>query len=83
MSFTLQELEKLSGGELRGDPSQKITGAASLAEATPGEISFFANPRYAAQLRKTRAAAIFVPLYIPQEWDYAHLGNPQERRNGG
>jgi UDP-3-O-[3-hydroxymyristoyl] glucosamine N-acyltransferase len=62
MSFTLQELEKLAGGELRGDPKQKITGAASLAEATAGEISFFANPRYAAHLRKTRASAVFVPV---------------------
>ena len=51
----------MSGGELLGDGTQKISGAASLAEATAGEISFFANPKYAAQLRKTRASAIFVP----------------------
>jgi len=48
-------------GELVGDPALKITGAASLAEATAGEISFFANRKYAAALRKTRASAIFVP----------------------
>ena len=78
MSFTLQELEKLSGGELRGDPQQKITGAASLAEATPGEISFFANPRYAAQLRKTRASAVFVPLNFSEEISAAliRVSNP-------
>jgi UDP-3-O-[3-hydroxymyristoyl] glucosamine N-acyltransferase len=73
MSFTLQELEKLSGGELRGDPSQKITGAASLAEATPGEISFFANPRYATQLRKTRASAVFVPVDFSGELEAAQI----------
>lgn len=67
MSFTLQELEKLSGGELQGDPKQKITGVASLAEATAGEISFFVNTRYAAQLRKTRASAVFVPLDFADE----------------
>jgi UDP-3-O-[3-hydroxymyristoyl] glucosamine N-acyltransferase len=66
MRFTLQELATWSGGELIGDPGQKITGAASLAEATDGEISFFANPRYIAQLRKTRAAAVFVP---PDFWE--------------
>src|SRR5438270_5013177 len=52
----------MSGGELLGDPAQKITGAASLAEALPGEISFFFDPRYFSRLRKTRASAVFVPL---------------------
>src|SRR3982074_1282506 len=52
----------MTGGELLGDGAQEINGAASLAEATAGEISFFGNPKYAAQLRKTRASAIFVPL---------------------
>ena len=61
MAFTLQELATMSGGELAGDPAQVITGAASLAEATPGEITFFANPKYMPHLRKTRATAVFVP----------------------
>jgi UDP-3-O-[3-hydroxymyristoyl] glucosamine N-acyltransferase len=39
----------------------QITGAASLAEATPGEISFFGNRKYLGLLRKTRASAVFVP----------------------
>ena len=52
----------MSGGELVGEPSQTITGAASLPEATDGEITFFANPKYAPLLRKTRATAAFVPL---------------------
>ena len=62
MTFTLQELARTSGGELVGDPSLQITGAASLAEATPGEISFFANRKYVGLLRKTRASAVFVPV---------------------
>src|SRR5436189_6459390 len=61
MTFTLQELATTSGGEFIGDPSLQITGAASLVEATPGEISFFANRKYIGLLRKTRASAIFVP----------------------
>ena len=50
----------MSGGELIGDPALKITGAASLAEATSGEISFFVNRKYVGLLRKTRASAVFV-----------------------
>ena len=51
----------MSGGELVGDTGLKITGAASLVEATAGEISFFANRKYVGLLRKTRASAVFVP----------------------
>ncbi|HET9418459.1 MAG TPA: UDP-3-O-(3-hydroxymyristoyl)glucosamine N-acyltransferase [Chthoniobacterales bacterium] len=73
MTFTLQELATLSGGELIGDPAQKITGAASLAEATDSEISFFGNPRYIAQLRKTRAAAVFVPSDFSEQTPAAQI----------
>jgi UDP-3-O-[3-hydroxymyristoyl] glucosamine N-acyltransferase len=61
VSFTLQELASMSGGELVGDPKLKITGAASLGEATSGEISFFTNRKFIGLLRKTRASAVFVP----------------------
>jgi UDP-3-O-[3-hydroxymyristoyl] glucosamine N-acyltransferase len=60
MSLTLKQLADQSAGELVGDPTLQITGAASLGEATPGEISFFANRKYIGLLRKTRASAIFV-----------------------
>jgi UDP-3-O-[3-hydroxymyristoyl] glucosamine N-acyltransferase len=51
----------MSGGDLIGDPKLKISGAASLAEATSGQISFFGNRKYIGLLRKTRASAVFVP----------------------
>src|SRR5947208_16419718 len=40
----------------------EVDGAASLSEAAAGEITFYADPRYLARLRQTRASAIFVPL---------------------
>ena len=61
MIFTVKELAALSGGELVGDSTLKITGAASLGEATQEEVSFFANRKYVGLLRKTRASAVFVP----------------------
>ena len=60
-TLTIRDLAELSGGELRGNASLTIIGAASLAEATPGEITFYGNPRYLAAFRKTRASAAFVP----------------------
>src|SRR5690349_12090658 len=57
----VEELAHLFGGEIAGDSSLTITGAASLAEATSGEITFYANPRYLTAFRQTRASAAFVP----------------------
>jgi UDP-3-O-[3-hydroxymyristoyl] glucosamine N-acyltransferase len=74
VTFTLQELAKTSAGELVGDGSLQITGAASLAEATRGEISFFANRKYIGFLRKTRASAVFVPA------DFAEPISPAQIR---
>jgi UDP-3-O-[3-hydroxymyristoyl] glucosamine N-acyltransferase len=67
VALTLKEIALGASGELKGDPNTRISGAASLAEATPEEISFFYHPRYAAQLRKTRAAAVFVPQDFAEE----------------
>jgi UDP-3-O-[3-hydroxymyristoyl] glucosamine N-acyltransferase len=61
VTLTVRDIVALSGGELVGDSSLQITGAASLTEATPGEISFFGNRKYIGALRKTRASAVFVP----------------------
>ena len=74
VTLTLQQLAETSGGELVGDASLQITGAASLAEATPGEISFFGNRRYIGLLRKTRASAVFVPA------DFAEAITPAQIR---
>jgi UDP-3-O-[3-hydroxymyristoyl] glucosamine N-acyltransferase len=56
----LAELAVRFGCELRGDPDIEIVAVAPLSAATPGSISFLANPRYRPQLRETRAAAVIV-----------------------
>jgi UDP-3-O-[3-hydroxymyristoyl] glucosamine N-acyltransferase len=81
VTFTLQEVAALSGGELRGgDPSQEISGAASLSEAVPGEVTFYCDPRYLERLRKTRASAIFVPLDFSEQTAAAQIrvANPSK-----
>jgi UDP-3-O-[3-hydroxymyristoyl] glucosamine N-acyltransferase len=57
---TLGELADRLGCRLEGDGTIEITGVAGLEEAGPGDVSFFANPRYAAALKATRAAAVIV-----------------------
>ena len=63
----------MSGGELLGDGTRRISGAASLAEATASEISFFASAKYAAHLRKTRASAIFVPADFSEQTEQIQI----------
>jgi UDP-3-O-[3-hydroxymyristoyl] glucosamine N-acyltransferase len=63
----------MSGGELLGDPDKTITGAASLAEATEGEITFFGNPKYLGLLRKSQASAAFVPPDFSEQTSAAQI----------
>jgi len=73
VTFTLKEIAAMSGGELVGDSTLKVTGAASLGEATQGEISFFTNRKYIGLLRKTRASAIFVPADFAETVNAAQI----------
>ncbi|MEP7071958.1 MAG: UDP-3-O-(3-hydroxymyristoyl)glucosamine N-acyltransferase [Verrucomicrobiota bacterium] len=68
MKLNLGEIARATGGELAGgSPETAISGAASLVEATQGEISFFYLPRYLPQLRQTAAAAVFVPADFSEQ----------------
>ncbi len=57
---SLGELAKVLGAELHGDAALRIEGIAPLDAAGPADITFLANPRYAAQLASTRAACVIV-----------------------
>lgn len=56
--FTLAELSRRFGLELRGDADLLIRGVATLASAGAGQLAFLANPRYRAQLAECTAAAV-------------------------
>ncbi len=56
----LDELATHVGGELLGDAGLLIQGLNGLAEAGPGELSFYGNPRYRRQFEATRASAVLV-----------------------
>ncbi|NLF31172.1 MAG: UDP-3-O-(3-hydroxymyristoyl)glucosamine N-acyltransferase [Planctomycetes bacterium] len=58
--MNLKALAKAIDGELTGDGTVEITGAAPLTTAGPAEISFLANPAYAKYVATTRAAAVIV-----------------------
>lgn len=67
--LTLEQIAKLTGATLQGDPSYSITGFSDLESASEHDIAFFANPRYAQALGRSKAGAVFV------DQNLAHLAN--------
>lgn len=65
MRLTLAELAELTGAEIETDGQalaiDAVTGFADLLAATPSDLSFFGNPAYLPQVRKTQAGAVLVP----------------------
>ena len=57
----LSEIAERFGGVVEGNGDIEITAVAGLGEAGPGDISFLANPKYAAQVATTEASAVIVP----------------------
>lgn len=56
----LKELAERLSCRLEGDGSLEIQRVAGLEQAVPGDLTFFANPKYAGALRKTRASAVIL-----------------------
>ncbi|HZA51889.1 MAG TPA: UDP-3-O-(3-hydroxymyristoyl)glucosamine N-acyltransferase, partial [Myxococcaceae bacterium] len=56
----LSELASAVGGQVIGDPSLAIRGVNVLADAGPGELSFYGSTRYRAELEATRASAVLI-----------------------
>ena len=59
-SMKLSELASTLACELHGDPSLEISGVAGMEHASPNELTFLANPKYAHKLKHTRAAAVLI-----------------------
>jgi UDP-3-O-[3-hydroxymyristoyl] glucosamine N-acyltransferase len=62
----LAEIASVLGTTLQnGDPDAEITGVAGIEEAAPGQITFVANPKYAAAAKTTAASAVIVSEDFP------------------
>jgi UDP-3-O-[3-hydroxymyristoyl] glucosamine N-acyltransferase len=66
MHKTLREIAKLIDGEVVGDENIVITGVAGIKEATDGDITFLANPKYFPYIEKTSAAAVITSHEIKE-----------------
>ena len=66
--MTLTELADRLGCRLEGDGQLEVRRVTGLEDAGPGDLTFFANPKYAAALRTTAATAVIAadgPEHVP------------------
>ncbi len=62
----LAQLAAALGARLEnGSPETEITGVAGIKEAATGQLTFVANPKYAAAARTTRASAVLLAENAP------------------
>jgi UDP-3-O-[3-hydroxymyristoyl] glucosamine N-acyltransferase len=64
--MTVSEIAARLDCRLVGDGGLEISGVAGLEHATPGELTFLANPKYRHKVKSTQASAILVGEAIPQ-----------------
>jgi UDP-3-O-[3-hydroxymyristoyl] glucosamine N-acyltransferase len=72
----LGELADLVGGELHGDGDVVIGGIRGIQDAHEGDITFLANPRYAAHLADTEASAVIGPPEVECSLPSIRLKDP-------
>jgi UDP-3-O-[3-hydroxymyristoyl] glucosamine N-acyltransferase len=61
----LHEIAAALGCEMAGDPEIEILGVAGMEHASPRDLTFLANPKYAHKVKHTRAGAILVSEALP------------------
>jgi UDP-3-O-[3-hydroxymyristoyl] glucosamine N-acyltransferase len=74
-------VERLQAQLVAGDPATRISGLAALADAEPGDLSFFYDARYKQDLARTKASVILVPLgwsELPEGTTCVAVKNPSE-----
>ena len=67
MRVTIADIVARLGGECSGDSALPIERMATLEAATPTSIAFLANPRYRAQLARSKAACVIVAPALRDE----------------
>ena len=71
MEFTAQQIAGIIGGEIVGNPEEKVNTFAKIEEGKAGAISFLANPKYNHHLYDCKSSIIIIAqsLEIEQEME--------------
>ena len=60
MEYTASQLAKILKGTVEGDPDVKVTGFAKIEHGKPGNLCFYANPKYEHYVYTCRASVLLV-----------------------
>ena len=60
MTFTASQIANLVQGEVEGDGNVSVNSFGKIEEATSGQLSFLANPKYEEFLYNTNASVIII-----------------------
>jgi UDP-3-O-[3-hydroxymyristoyl] glucosamine N-acyltransferase len=60
MQFTAAQIAMLVNGKLEGNAAAAVTSFGKIEEATEGQLSFLANPKYEEYLYQTRASVVII-----------------------
>lgn len=75
-SFTLAEIAARLGGDVLGDSQTRINQVASVGNATTGDITFLANPKFRSQLASCKASAVVLRADAAGDFDGARIVTP-------
>ncbi len=68
MEFTAKQLAKVLRGTVDGDPEAKVTSFAKIEHGKPGQLCFFANPKYEHYVYECKATILLVnKTFEPKE----------------
>ena len=60
MEMTAKDLAAALGGTVEGNPEAKVTSFAKIEHGKPGQLSFFANPKYEQYVYTSKASVLLV-----------------------
>ncbi|HEX8040335.1 MAG TPA: UDP-3-O-(3-hydroxymyristoyl)glucosamine N-acyltransferase [Chryseosolibacter sp.] len=68
MEFTIDQLARMLGGEVKGDGSERINMLAKIQDAGKGHVTFLSNPKYEQYIYTTGASAVIVNKdFVPKK----------------
>lgn len=68
MEFTAKQLAEVLNGAVEGDPQAKVSSFAKIEHGKPGQLCFYANPKYEHYVYACRASVLLVNSdFVPRE----------------
>ena len=68
MEFTAKQLAQALKGTVEGDPQAKITSFAKIEHGKPGQLCFYANPKYEKYVYTCKASILLVNKdFVPKQ----------------